>query len=89
MTYQKMYRINRGSQGGYYDYACQQMCGLYDSLDDAREQIPDSWVRDEATDADRDGEAYYMPGTTEDDMDGYGCLVIIMIEMVECADPED
>jgi hypothetical protein len=89
MTYKKMYRISRGSQGGYYDYDCQQMCGLYRTLDDAREQIPDSWVQDEVTDADRGGEAYYMPETTEDEMDGYGVLVTIMVEMVEEEDLED
>lgn len=89
MRYQTKYRISRGSMGGYYDYACQQMCGLYDSLDEAREQIPDNWVRDEETDADQDGEAYYMPGTTEDEFDGYHHLVVIMREQVECYDRED
>lgn len=86
MTYQKMYRITRGSQGGYYDHACQQMCGLYRTLDAAREQIPDDWVRDDETDAERDGEAYYMPGTIVDDMDGYGHLVVIMMEPVDLED---
>ena len=85
----KMYRITRGSQGGYYDYACQQMCGLYQTLDSAREQIPDDWVRDDETDVDRDGEAYYRPETSEDEFDGYGVLVVISAEIVDDADLEN
>lgn len=86
---QEKYRISRGSSGGYYDYACQQMCGLYDSLEEAREQIPDDWVRDDQTDADLDGEAYYQPGTTDDEMDGYGALVIVVRELIDDDDDLD
>jgi len=89
MTYKQMYRISRGTAGGYYNYVCQQMCGLYDSLDAAREQLPDDWVRDRETDAEKGGEAYYMPGTDEDAFDGYDVLVMIRMEMVPVDDMDE
>ena len=75
----KKYIITGLSQGGIEDNIISQIVGIYDSLDEAREQIPDDWVMDHDTDADQNGEVYYPAGTTEDEMDGYGGLVNIHV----------
>lgn len=75
----KKYEITRLSRGGIADNIISQIVGVYDSLDEAREQIPDDWVMDYYTDADLNGEVYYPAGTTEDEMDGYGGLVSIHV----------
>ena len=75
----KKYEIRRTNHIKRFDNIISQIIGEYDSLDDAREEIPNDWVVDSDTDADRDGEAYYAPGTTEDEMDGYICLVVIAL----------
>lgn len=75
----KKYEITGLSQGGIADNIISQIVGIYDSLDDAREQIPDDWVMDYDTDADQNGEVYYPAGTSDEEMDGYGGLVNIHV----------
>ena len=75
----KKYRINALSQGGIEDNIIHQIVGNYDSLREARDQIPDDWVVDDNTDIDVNGEVYYPSGTEPDDMDGYGGLISITV----------
>ena len=75
----KKYEITGLSQGGIADNIISQIVGIYDSLDEAREQIPDDWVMDYDTDADQNGEVYYPAGTTEGTMDGYDSMVNIHV----------
>ena len=72
------YAITKGPESGYYDNIVASILGVYDTYDEAREQIPAGWVADPDADADQGGELYYAPGTTEDEMDGYGNLVSIV-----------
>lgn len=87
MEYITKYRIERGSTRGDrtsiydatpYDDIIQRIVGIYDSLEEARKQIPNDWIAEPNSSADLGCEDYYEPGTDEKDMDGYRVLVRII-----------
>ena len=75
-----VYRIVKGNNStAEYDTRIQQIVGDYATYEEAYEQLPDGLVVNDMTEADHpSGEAWYAPGTDEEDMDGYDVLLFII-----------
>ena len=79
------YAITKGPESGICDNLVAAIVGVYNTYEEALEQIPAGWVADPDTDADQNGEMWYAPGTEEDEMDGYANLVSIVLVETEAA----